>query len=88
LESAKPKQLRWHSQSKARLIAIADRSGVNACKILKLSFIGVLGILIRMRERGLVSREEALRKLEILKTFGRYRTDIVEHVRQRLEAKK
>ena len=61
---------------------------MNACKILKLSFIGVLGILIRMRERGLVSREEALRKLEILKTFGRYRTDIVEHVRQRLEAKK
>ena len=50
MESAKPKQLRWHSQSKARLIAIADRSGVNACKILKLSFIGVLGILIRMRE--------------------------------------
>ena len=61
---------------------------MNACKILKLSFIGVLGILIRMRERGLVSREEALRKLEILKTFERYRTDIVEHVRQRLEAKK
>jgi hypothetical protein len=41
-----------------------------------------------MRERGLVSREEALRKLEILKTFGRYRTDIVEHVRQQLEPKK
>jgi hypothetical protein len=41
-----------------------------------------------MRERDLVSREGALRKLEILKTFGRYRTDIVEHVRQRLEAKK
>ena len=74
--------------NKARLIAIEDKNGVNACKILKLSFIGVLGILIRMREMELVSREEALRKLEILKSLGRYRADIIEHVQQRLEAKK
>ena len=74
--------------SKASLIAIEDRSGVNACKILKLPFTGALGILIRMREKDMVSEEEAVRKLETLQKFGRYRPDIIEDVKRRLEAKK
>lgn len=63
----------------------AEGIGVNACKLLKLPFIGVLGILIRMREKNIVSGEEALRKLETLKKFGRYRPDIIEDVKRRLE---
>ncbi len=74
--------------SKARLIAIEDRSGVNACRILKLPFIGALGILIRMREKDLIPEDEALRKLEILRKYGRYRAEIVEEVRRRLETTK
>ena len=74
--------------SKASLIAIEDRSGVNACKILRLPFTGALGILIRMREKDMVSEEEAVRKLETLQKFGRYRPDIIEDVKRRLEAKK
>lgn len=75
-------------ESNARLIAIEDRNGVNACKILKLPFIGALGILLRMREKELASGEEALRKLEILRKYGRYRAEIVDDVRRRLEATK
>lgn len=74
--------------SNARLIAIEDRNGVNACKILKLPFIGALGILLRMREKELISGEEVLRKLEILRKYGRYRAEIVDDVRRRLEASK
>ena len=59
--------------SNARLIAIEDRNGSNACKILKLPFTGALGILLRMREKELISGEEVLRKLEILRKYGRYR---------------
>jgi predicted nucleic acid-binding protein len=74
--------------SKAKLIVIEDKNGVNACKILRLPFTGVLGILIRMREKELVSREEAVRKLEALQKFGRYRAELIEDVKLRLEAKK
>jgi predicted nucleic acid-binding protein len=74
--------------SNASLIAIEDRNGVNACRILKLPFTGALGILIRMREKGLVSMEESLRRLETLQKFGRYRPEIIDDVRYRLEAER
>jgi uncharacterized protein len=74
--------------SKANLILIEDRNGINACKILKLPFTGVLGILLRMREKELVSKDEALRKLDLLKRYGRYKADIIADVRRRLEAVK
>ena len=41
-----------------------------------------------MREKELLSKEEVLGKLEILRKYGRYRTDIVDDVRRRLEATK
>ena len=72
----------------ARLIVIEDRNAVNACKILKLPFTGAIGILLRMREKELTSEVETLRKLEILRKYGRYRAEIVDDVRRRLEAKK
>ena len=64
------------------------RNAVNACKILKLPFTGAIGILLRMREKELTSKVETLRKLEILRKYGRYRAEIVDDVRRRLEAKK
>lgn len=74
--------------TKAKLVFIEDRNAVNACKILTLPFTGVLGILLRMRERKLISKDEALRKLEILQKYGRYKADIIADVKRRLEAKK
>ena len=72
----------------AKLILIEDRNGMNACKILKLPFTGVLGILVRMHEKKLVSTEEAVRKLDLLERYGRYKADIIADVRRRLEAMK
>ena len=74
--------------SHARLIVIEDRNGVNACKILKLPFTGALGILLRLREKDLISEDEAARKLEILGKYGRYRAEILDDVRRRLETTK
>jgi predicted nucleic acid-binding protein len=73
---------------KAEMIFIEDRNGINACKILKLPFAGVLGILLRMREKELISKDEALRTLEILQKYGRYKADILADVKRCLEAKK
>jgi predicted nucleic acid-binding protein len=72
----------------AKLILIEDRNGMNACKILRLPFTGVLGILVRMHEKGLVSTEEAVRKLDLLERYGRYKADIIADVRRRLETMK
>jgi len=95
-ESENAPLLRWRrlrhvtlaQATKADLVFIEDRNGVNACKILKLPFTGVLGILLRMREKGLISKEEALVKLETLQTFGRYKIDIIADVKRRLGVKK
>jgi predicted nucleic acid-binding protein len=74
--------------TKATLIFIEDRNGINACKILRLPFTGVLGILLRMHDKDVVSKEEALRKLDLLERYGRYKADIITDVRRRLETMK
>ena len=72
----------------AKLIFIEDRNGMNACKILRLPFSGVLGILVRMHDKGLVSTEEAIRKLDLLERYGRYKANILADVKGRLETMK
>jgi predicted nucleic acid-binding protein len=74
--------------TKSDLVFIEDKKGVDACKILRLPFTGVLGILLRMREKGVIVKEEALRKLEILQKSGRYKSVIIADVKRRLEGKK
>jgi predicted nucleic acid-binding protein len=70
--------------SKAKLVAIEDGNGINACKLLKLPFTTAINILVRMREKGLIEKEGALIKLEDLERFGRYKSRIVADARLRL----
>lgn len=70
---------------KAGLLAIDDKQGINACKLLRIPFTTAVDILVRMREKGLVEREEALIKLEALQRYGRYKTWILKDARSRLE---
>ena len=71
--------------AKAQLVAIDDKNGINACKLLKLPFATAINILIRMRERGLIEKEAALIKLEALERYGRYKGSIIADARTRLE---
>jgi predicted nucleic acid-binding protein len=71
---------------KAPLVAIDDKNGINACKLLGITFVTAAGILIRSCDKGLISHVEALRKLELLGRYGRYKSSILEDVRVRLEA--
>jgi hypothetical protein len=60
--------------------------GINACKLLNIAFTTAVGILIRLREKGLLEHGEALAKLETLAKYGRYKTSIMEDARTQLEA--
>jgi len=73
---------------RADLLAIDDKNGINACKLLGIRFATAAGILVRCREKSLLSRDEALSKLGLLEKFGRYKRSILDDVRARLEAGK
>jgi hypothetical protein len=50
-------------------------------------FTTAVGILIRSREEGLPEGPDALAKLALLATHGRYKSSIVADARLKLEAK-
>ncbi len=71
----------------ARILGIDDKNGINACKLLGIPFTTAIGILIRMREKRLLTVSESLAKLAALQKFGRYKKTIVDDARQKLEAR-
>lgn len=71
---------------KAQLVAIDDKNGINACKLLGMGLTTAVGILIRSREKRLLEGPEALAKLARLAKYGRYKDSIVEDARLKLEA--
>lgn len=71
---------------KERLVGVDDKNGINACKLLGVSFTTAAGVLVRCREGDLISLSDSLLKLTLLASYGRYRNSIVEDVRTRLEA--
>ncbi len=72
---------------KAQIVATDDKNAINACKLVGVPFTSALSILERMYEKGIVDRQEALLKLEILEREGRYKQSMISAVRSRLEVK-
>lgn len=72
-------------QGRALLLGTDDKSGINACKLLGISFTTAVDILVRSREKILIGRSEALVRLAALAKHGRYKNSIIEDVRRRLE---
>jgi predicted nucleic acid-binding protein len=70
---------------KARVLGIDDKNGINACKLLGVAFTTAIGILVRMREKRLLTTNESLVKLEGLAEHGRYKRSILEDARRKLE---
>ena len=73
---------------KAQIVGIDDKCGMNACKLLGIPFVTAAGILVRCREKDLITLSDALLKLSLLASYGRYKNSIVEDVRTKLEASK
>ncbi|MGB2638794.1 MAG: hypothetical protein WA857_07910 [Candidatus Acidiferrum sp.] len=70
------------------LVGIDDKNGINACKLLGIAFTSAIDLLIRSREKKLLSHEEALASLVSLSRYGRYSESILEDARRRLESHK
>jgi len=70
---------------KVALVATDDRRAIHACKVLKILFTTAISVLMRMREKALLSREEALEKLNRLARDGRYKKEIIAAVRAEME---
>ena len=70
---------------KAQVLGIDDKNGINACKLLGVAFTTAVGVLVRMREKELLTVGEALSKLATLGKHGRYKQSILEDARRKLE---
>jgi predicted nucleic acid-binding protein len=68
-------------------LGIDDKNGINACKLLGVAFTTAVGVLVRMREKGLLTVGEALVKLATLGKHGRYKQSILEDARWKFETK-
>ncbi len=75
-------------QARAELIAIDDKNGINACKLLGVPFTTAVAILLRSCEQQWVNQQNALSKLDALSRYGRYKSSILNDARMRLEARK
>jgi len=72
-------------QTSALLVGMDDKNGINACKLLGISFTTAAGVLILCRQRNLISLDDALLRLDRLASYGRYKISIVADIRVRLE---
>ena len=70
---------------KASLLGVDDKNGINACKLLGISFTTAIAILVRTYKKGLLDQHEALAKLTLLAKHGWYRSSFIEDARRRLE---
>ena len=55
-----------------------------ACKVLRIGFVTSLAILTRAVEKKLLTREEGMRFLEKLRSYGRFRNAVIEEVSRQI----
>lgn len=72
-------------QERAGIVAIDDKNGINACKLLNLGFTTAIALLVRSCQNSWLTKSDALIKLEGLCTFGRYADSILEDAKTRVE---
>jgi predicted nucleic acid-binding protein len=75
-------------KEKARLLAIDDKNGINASKLLGVPFTTAMAILVRSREKDMLNHTDAMTKLTALAGYGRYSHSIIEETRRKLEVRK
>jgi len=62
------------------IIATDDRKAIRACKVLRIGFVTSLAFLVRAVEKGLLTRKEGMRSLERLRSYGRFRQEVIDEV--------
>jgi len=73
------------AKKKGFILATDDGSAIKAAKILGVDFTTTIDFLVRTYEKGILTREIALVKLEKLRRYGRYTSRIIEDAAGRLK---
>lgn len=66
-------------------IATDDRPTIKACKILDIKFATAIHFLIKLYEKGKLTKDMALEKLKNLENYGRYKEEILVNARKEIE---
>jgi predicted nucleic acid-binding protein len=69
-----------------QIVGIDDKRGMDACKLLGLPFTNAIALLIRSRQKRLITQDDARSKLAALARYGRYRKSLLEDAARELEA--
>lgn len=70
---------------KESLLATDDKNVINACKLLNIPFTTSIGLLLRAKEKNLLTGKEAEIKLDLLARYGRYKTSIINDAKRKLK---
>ncbi|MDD5147877.1 MAG: hypothetical protein PHH08_00250 [Candidatus ainarchaeum sp.] len=68
-----------------QLVGTDDYNAIKACIVLQIAYTSAIDILAKLCKEKILSKKEALTKLELLSYFGRYSDEIIEDVKNRLE---
>ena len=85
LGSGEGETLAYALTQKAPIVAIDDRRGIRACKLLKLPFSTAIDIVVRMRQKHVLTKEQSLAKVEALARHGRYSEEIIKRATTTVE---
>ncbi len=71
--------------NKGSVVATDDKSAIRACKLLNVLFTTAIDVLITAKRKNLLTKEEAILKLEELSRQGRYKARIIEDAKKKLK---
>jgi predicted nucleic acid-binding protein len=78
IDGGEAEMLTLAGEQNAGIVATDDRNAIRACKTLKIEFVTAMAFLIRAVEKGLLSKDEGMRKLRMLQSIGRYSKQILD----------
>jgi len=72
---------------RVKITIVRNSITIQASKLLKIPFTAAIDILVRMYEKGVLEKQEAREKLEAQRKYGRYKKEIIEDAKSRLEVR-
>lgn len=71
-------------ENRFRLIGTDDYNAMKACVVLNVPFTSAVEILLKLNQKKILNKEEALARLQQLEYYGRYSGEIIEDVKMRM----
>ena len=71
-------------ENRFRLIGTDDFNAMKACVVLNVPFTSAVEILLKLNQKNILTKKEALAKLGRLEYYGRYSGEIVEDAKKRM----